>query len=147
MARPHETGFDIGHPAPDRGKIGGWTIAFGVLGAVAAWCLQLVVGSSLTGIACASGDGPGGAGAGIAWALPAAVAVNLAAIVLAATAMAVSYRNLRRTRVQTRGHPGGLVDVGEGRTRFLSIWGILAGVLFVLAIGFNTMSVMWGGLC
>ena len=40
-----------------------------------------------------------------------------------------------------------MMDAGEGRTRFLAIWGIWIGLVFMLAIAFNTISVFWAGLC
>jgi hypothetical protein len=39
------------------------------------------------------------------------------------------------------------MEAGEGRSRFLSVWSIWTGVLFLLAIAFNTLSVFWVGLC
>ena len=72
-------------------------------------------------------------------------AVNLAALVGATLALALSIRNLRRTRHEFGS--GGVMDAGEGRTRFLSIWGIWLSVLFIIAIAFNTIAVFWSRLC
>jgi hypothetical protein len=81
---------------------------------------------------------------GIHWLLP---AVNLAALIGAGLALALGVRNLRRTRHEHDAGSGGVMDAGEGRTRFLSIWGIWIGVLFIVAIAFNTIAVFWIGLC
>jgi hypothetical protein len=65
----------------------------------------------------------------------------------AALATALAVRNLRRTGREHADGSGGMMDAGEGRTRFLAIWGIWIGVVFMLGIAFNTISVFWAGLC
>ena len=45
------------------------------------------------------------------------------------------------------GGSGGVMDADEGRTHFLAIWGIWLGVVFMLAIAFNMISVFWIGPC
>jgi hypothetical protein len=140
MAARNEAGFDIGHPAPDRGRVALSLLMLGLFGAPAVWSLQLLLVYSFSSNGCL----PGTAGYGwLEWLLP---LVNLAALLLAGLAMLVAYRNLRRTG-REHGGSGGVLDAGEGRTRFLSIWGIWMGVVFMLAIAFNTLAVFWGGLC
>lgn len=78
------------------------------------------------------------------WLLP---VVNLAALLGAGLGLALAVRNLHRTGRESAGESGGVMDAGEGRTRFLSIWGIWLGVVFILAIAFNTVAVFWVGLC
>jgi hypothetical protein len=147
MINQDRAAFDIGHPAPARGRIGLWTLFFGLGGAPLAWSLQLLAISSIAGVACIAGDRPKLSPPETAWANPALIAVNLAAVVAAAIAIAVSYRNLRRTDRELSDGSGGVMEAGEGRSRFLSVWSIWTGVLFLLAIAFNTLSVFWVGLC
>ncbi len=147
MPATHETGFDIGHPAPDRGRIGGWWLLFGLVGGAVAWSVELGLLAALGGAACAVGDGPKSLPAGPEWAQVAEVVINILALLVAAASLAVSWRNLNRTHRMEKGDVHGMVDAGEGRTRFMAIWGIFANVLFLLAIGFNTVSVFWIGLC
>jgi hypothetical protein len=73
--------------------------------------------------------------------------INLGALLAAGLATALAVRILRRTEAEDAGGSGGIMDAGEGRTRFLAIWGIWLGVVFMLAIVFNTISVFWVGLC
>jgi hypothetical protein len=73
--------------------------------------------------------------------------VNLAALLGATMMLALSVRNLRHTRQEHADGAGGMTDAGEGRTRFLSIWGIWLGVVFMLAIAFNTIVLFWVELC
>ena len=55
--------------------------------------------------------------------------------------------HLGRTRHEHDARSGGGWTPARGRTRFISIWGIWIGVLFLVAIAFNTISVFWIGLC
>jgi hypothetical protein len=47
----------------------------------------------------------------------------------------------RRTRGAVSSRQEELVEAGEGRTRFLAVWGIWTGVWFAIAILFNTIAV------
>ena len=71
----------------------------------------------------------------------------------------------RRAGGRARGHPsvapqharstwqaadtprGGVLKAGEGRAHWMAVGGFFAALLFIFAIGFNTVSVFWGGLC
>lgn len=75
------------------------------------------------------------------------IAINLAAIAVALLALAVSLRSVRRTRHDSFDRKGGIMQTGEGRTRFLSVWAVWISALFLLAIGANTVAVFWRGLC
>jgi hypothetical protein len=134
--------FDIGHPAPHRGQIGLGLLALSLLAAPVVWSLQLLSIYGFASYACAPGQMPASGWAH--WVLP---LVNLAALAVVALATLLSLRNLRHTRQEHEDQTGGMMDAGEGRTRFLSIWGIWMGVLFLLAIAFNTVAVFWVGLC
>ncbi len=146
MASRNEATFDIGHPAPDRGQVGLGVLMPALLGAPAAWSLQHLALYALASLAC-SGAFHGASGAAqdwLSWVLP---LINLGALLAAGLATALAVRILRRTGGEAAEHSGGIMDAGEGRTRFLAIWGIWLGVVFVIAIAFNTISVFWAGLC
>jgi hypothetical protein len=147
MAKEEYAAFDVGHPAPARERIGLWVLFFGLGGAPLAWAVQLVAISSIASVACIAGDGPKATPPGAPWADAVLIAVNLAALVAAAVALAMSWRNLDRTGHELAHSPSRLMEAGEGRSRFLSVWGIWTGILFMLAIAFNTLSVLWAGLC
>jgi hypothetical protein len=115
-----------------------------LLGAPAAWSLQHLALYATASGAC-SGQfqaASGGAQHWLSWVLP---LINLGALLIAGLATALAARILRRTRHEYGS--GGMMDAGEGRTRFLAIWGIWLGVVFMLAIAFNTISAFWVGLC
>lgn len=147
MASPESATFNIGHPAPHRGQIGLGSLMMGLMIAPIAWSIQLLVIYGIASYACGP-DRPAGAGAqdlgALVWVLP---AVNVTALVVAALGIWLSFSHLRRTRGEEAGQRGGMMDAGEGRTRFLAIWGLWIGVLFLLAIAFNTISAFWTGLC
>jgi len=67
--------------------------------------------------------------------------------VIALVSLAVAFRAFRGTRGERKDSDGGVMDAGEGRTRFLAVWGIWIGVLFAIAIVFNTVSLFWTDLC
>jgi phosphatidylglycerophosphate synthase len=137
--------FDIGHPAPDRTQVGGWMLTFALAGGAAAWSLQLCTITALTGAACAMGGAVESGGPVERWGGTAASVVNVVALAVAVAALIVSYLAFRRTG--SGSIEQGVVDTGERRTRFMAVWGIFSGILFTLAIGFNTISMFWGGLC
>ena len=146
MAARDEATFDIGHPAPDRGRVTFGLLMLCLFAAPTLWSLQQLVLYGFASHYCGLEPAVAArANAGwLEWLLP---VVNLAALVGAALALALSIRNLRRTRHEVAGGSGGMMDAGEGRTRFLSIWGIWLSVLFIIAIAFNTIAVFWRGLC
>ncbi len=146
MAQEHVR-FNIGHPAPGRGLVGPWRLAFPLLGGPLAWSLELSIGSGLAGIFCTAGGPVRSQTPALTWSEPAAIAVNLLALVVAAVALWVAYSNLQRTGREQEARSGGVMDAGEGRTRFLSVWGVWISVLFFIATCFNTIFLFWGGLC
>lgn len=139
MAKDAAT-FDIGHPAPDRGRVGIGALMLCLLAAPALWGLQHLMLYAFASHYCAPQAGV----SWIHWLLP---AVNLAALLGAGLALALAVRNLRHARQEYDEGAGGMTDAGEGRTRFLSIWGIWLGGTFMLAIAFSTIVLFWIGLC
>lgn len=146
MAHSKHSGLYIGHPAPDRGRVGRWMLAFALFAGPLAWSLQIAAGAVLGSFACPTGDGPARPG-GIDWAQAAMVAVNLAALAVAVAGLLAARLCLGRTGRSETETFRGVLDAGEGRSRFLSVWGLFSGALFVFAIAFNTVSVFWVGLC
>lgn len=146
MAHPNHSGLHIGDPAPDRGRVGRWLLTFALAAAPLAWSLQIGAGAAFGAFACPAGDGPVRPD-GIDWAATAMIAVNLGALVLAVAGLIAAWVCLGRTGHSETDSFRGVLDAGEGRSRFLAVWGLFTGVLFVFAIAFNTVSVFWRGLC
>jgi hypothetical protein len=112
------------HPEPHRERAAGWALGFGLLGGPAAWFVQLCAGVALTSWPCFPKDQqlPAPVG-GFEWTGPATAVVSLAAFGISVAAMLISHQFLRRTR--------------GGRTRFLALWGTIAGGAFAVAIAFT----------
>lgn len=147
MADSRGAEFDVGHPAPDRGKVGLGLLMFAVLGAPAAWMLQLLVGSGIAGMVCLGPRGTALASAEAGWANPAMIAINLVALLVGILALLASFNILRRTGSEFAGGHDSVMEAGEGRSRYMGVWGIWTSLLFIFAIAFNTISVFWSGLC
>lgn len=128
------------HPSPHRDKVNVWWLLAGLAAGPAAWILQLVIDYGLASHACFPRETPylGGLPAPGAGEPVWLVGVNLACLCLAVGGTLVSHRNWRRTRAEKHGGAAAVLDVGEGRTRFLATCGILAGAAFALAILFDT---------
>ena len=135
------------HPAPHRHRVGSLALAFGVAAGPLAWGVHLVVNYGIASHACFPGAGPRSqapAGAGLWWLL---LSIDLIAIAVAAAATLVSYRSWRATRRELAGRASDLLEIGEGRTRFLALWGLLTGVGFLLAVVFDGVALLVLPLC
>jgi len=126
------------HPAPERGRLPVAALLFGLFGAPAAWTVQLVVGYALAAEACfAEGRPLRVPRAALAWDRPVLIAVNILALAVAALATWTAYRAWRGVRGEKPGSHRELLDIGEGRTRFMAAAGLMSGFGFIAATLFN----------
>jgi hypothetical protein len=120
--------MEVGRPVPGP-TVGLGALIFGVVAAPVAWWLAL---SSLFAIAshtCFPGTMPLATPSwNSLWVL---AAIAITALVICAVAGLVSYRSWRETYGYQRG-PERLVHFGEGRSRFLAMWGALTSLLFAI---------------
>ena len=127
---------DVGaHPAPLRHVVSLRAIWFGILGAPAAWSAQLLVSYAVTAHRCFPRL--------YAFAEPERGAQELRAILLtlfvvglvvAVFALLTAISSSRATTRETGGDTHNALDIGEGRTRFMALGGILISSVFVLAM-------------
>jgi hypothetical protein len=75
------------------------------------------------------------------------IAINLVALAIAALGIFMSWRIWLRTDEEAEGGHSHLINAGEGRTRFLAVWGIWSGVWFFIMIGFNTVALFGVPTC
>ncbi len=136
----------IKHPAPHRHRVGLTALFFGLAAAPAAWNVQLLFSVGLAAHACYPRDVP--------LELPIwrnlwgiLLAIGVAGVALAIVGGLVSFRNWRLTFDEAPGSVHHLLDNGEGRTRFIAMFGILTSVLFVLGLVFATAAVFLVPLC
>jgi hypothetical protein len=131
-----------------RHRVGLAALGFGLCGGPLAWAIQLNVNYALASHSCFPAAAPrrlpltGWEGASTVM-----LAINVVALVIALTALGVSWRAWRATRVQPRGGSGYMLEVGGERSRFLAACGSMAGAGFFVATVFNTAALIWVPQC
>jgi hypothetical protein len=140
------TGADaqaLPHPSPHRHRVGFAALAFGLCGGPLAWAVQFNVNYALASQPCFPSFLPR-TGVPAHWAGTDAtmLIVNVAALLVALAAAAVSWRTWRATQGEHQGGASHLLQSGEGRSRFLGICGLLAGIGFFAASVFNTITLL-----
>ncbi|MEP6778583.1 MAG: hypothetical protein ABJC26_01745 [Gemmatimonadaceae bacterium] len=123
------------HPAPLRNLVSKRAMWFGILGAPAAWTVQFLVSYALSARRCFPRLYP--------FAEPERGATELRAILLtlfvvalvvAVFALITAVGSWRASAGETGGNAHNALDIGEGRTRFMALGGILISSIFVLAM-------------
>jgi hypothetical protein len=143
------------HPAPRRDKAGLVLLFFGLAAGPIVWSIHLVANYALASHSCFPDGAPrflAPSGIGRVWLT--LVAIDGLAMLVTAIAALISYRNWRTTRRETSehaspaaGHANELVEIGEGRTRFLALWGMLTSAGFILTILFDLVGLFVLPLC
>jgi hypothetical protein len=131
------------HPAPHRHKADFGILLFGASAAPLMWMGHLWLSYGLSSSTCFPGDlaDAGAAGAGLRSAL---TVFDVGAVIVSLIGLAISWRSWRATRNEAEGHA---IEIGEGRMRFLAIWGILSSLLFLAAIAFAVIASFVVPLC
>lgn len=134
------------HPAPRRDIVSSGVLWFGIFGAPAAWALQTIVNYGLVSHFCFPGTMPRGTptfdalrGTGIA--------VSIVVIVVALVALATAFRSWRATRHGHDAEHHELLEVGEGRARFMAFAGILLSAVFLFAVLMNAVPLVTNAMC
>jgi len=136
-----------GHPAPGRDRVSLGALWFGLAGAPAAWSFQLTIQYALTAHGCYPHRTPLATPLGHALGPVIGIATVLAiAIALAAFGTALRAWRVTRDEVTPWSHAV-LLEVGEGRTRFMAYAGMLASLLFLFGIGLNAVASLLAGAC
>ena len=130
---------DRAHPAPHRHRAGLMILGAALFATPAVWGLRLVLNYALDSYFCYPGSIRKYALPGWTW--PTLLGVDALAIAVAVLAAVLSWRNWRRTRDKVRSS-GPLIEIGEGRTRFLALWGLMTGVGFAVAGAFDLLA-LW----
>jgi uncharacterized membrane protein YeiB len=125
-----------GHPAPHRARARLTALLFGICAAPAAWNAQILFSSALSGFVCYPHATPleaplwGGS-------RPLLVAVSIIGMLVAIAAGLISWRSWSRTSDERPGSFHHLLELGEGRTRFMATVGMLTSALFLIALAFE----------
>jgi hypothetical protein len=128
------------HPAPHR-RYAGRALGFALLAAPLAWLVQTSANYGLASHACYPAAEPLHMMTGD-WQWPVVLVVNIAAIVLATVAALIAFFTWRRTREEAAGEVPALIEAGEGRTRFLSLWGSLTGAGLAIGLLFSLIALL-----
>jgi len=141
MTRAHD---HASHPAPHRGRVETYEALFSVCGAPLAWIVQLGASFALSSSACFRGGDRLFAHPGVqAWPL----AISVACLLVALASLWLGLVLLRRTRNEEPGGKHELLERGQGRTRFLAIWGIGFAAVFSLLIAVNILLLLGLPVC
>jgi hypothetical protein len=127
------------HPAPHRARARAGPLLIALMAGPAAWIVQLTTAYGVSSFACdPSGLAPFSPAAAMTVDRPILFGLNLVCLALAGAGGLVALRGWRRSRDEKSGGGAAMIDVGEGRTRFLAACGVLTAVGFSIAILFNT---------
>ena len=138
---------DSAHPSPQARHVSLFHQAIGVAGAPIAWAIRLIVNLALASSACLpSSPLPGepltGRGTGLAM-----LGVDMAALLVALAVAVLSYRDWKATKTEKPGSHSHLLEVGEGRARFLALSGMIVSLGFALATGFDLVALLIVPIC
>jgi hypothetical protein len=130
----------VEHPAPHRQRVHIAVLLFGAFIGPIVWALHLFANSAVAGQVCYPGPAPRLTQVP---ALPLLLGLSgCMAIIFALIGAYVSYRSWCITREEREGSHHHLIEVGEGRTRFLAFAGMFASLVFALVIFCDTVGVL-----
>jgi hypothetical protein len=120
----------VTHPSPDRQAVSLARLVYGLVAAPLAWLVGQLAGATLAQAACFPGVEPRTAPAFDAGAF--ATVVLAASLAVSASAVVIAFVAWRRTQREGAGGPHDLIEIGEGRARFMAIAGILTSLGFLV---------------
>lgn len=138
-----ETGTQVQHPSPHRGAVSAAVLTFAILAGPLAWALEVLLNYGLSSQACYPRQYPRPVLPGEWNWLPSFLVIStVVALIVAVVAGYLGYRAWRHTQEEASGGHRHLIEVGEGRTRFLASWGLWIGALFAVAIIFDAIGIL-----
>jgi len=139
------------HPAPQRRQVSLVGLWFGLFGAFAAWSTQAVVDYSIASFICFEGSIPSmqAPPASAWWTL---IAVSGLAILISVAAVLVAYHSWRSSCHEAHANvykdrSRELLEIGEGRTRFMAMAGLITSGLLLIVTLFNSLALFLTPLC
>ena len=133
------------HPSPQRDRASALLLALGFATGPVVLALLLTITYALTSYRCfPDGTRLETPHAGWNWVSTAVPLMYVAGIALTAIAALIAWRLWQRTKDEG---PGATIELGEGRTRFLGVWGLITSALFVGILGFDLISTFMVPAC
>ncbi len=123
--------------APETRSVHFLTLLFGASAAPIFWLGQVMLGYAVSAYACYPGDHPVQVRYSSAL-FGTMIVFDLVALIACAAGGLVSWRSWLKVRAD-RGHRHTL-HTGEGRDRFLAMWGLLSSLWFFFAVLFNSIA-------
>lgn len=134
------------HPAPRRDSSHEILTWFSIVAAPLAWSARLLVNYTIAGQHCVGAANIGAVAVPDDW-ITTILLIDLIAVLLAAIAGSIAYRQWGETRSERGGSAHRLVHSGEGRARFLAMCGMLTSALFGVAIIIDAIGTIIGPPC
>lgn len=133
-------------PAPARHRVGAVALWFGLLGAPAAWALHTILATVINSFECIPPIGASSAAAGSRETTRfTLVAITAVLLLVALAALVTTVRGW--LVVRGSGDEGELLEVVEGRTRFMAMAGILLGAVFSFLLVMNAIALFMATQC
>jgi hypothetical protein len=143
---PSSTIDDQAHPAPHRDRVRLIELVAALVGPPLAWSLHLVANYGFASRACFPDGAPLVVPSfGRLWLV--LIAIDVASLIICAAAAAIAYRNWARSAEELAETESAMVETGEGRTRFLAVWGFLVGIGFFVAVVFDFVGLWIVPIC
>ena len=137
---------DTAHPSPQRHRVSLATLLFGACTAPLFWLGQLMLGYAVSAFACYPGDHPQVLVA--TGPLRAALlAFDMVAIAATVAGGVVALWCLRQVRHEKGASKEAAMAIGEGRSRFMALWGVMSSMGFFCAILFGAIASISVPLC
>jgi hypothetical protein len=128
------------HPSPHRDRVNLVLVWLGFLTGPIVWAIVMTVTYGFASQACyPAAQRLKTLAEGMGWVPGFTATLYVIAIVLTAITGAVAWRTWNTTRREAAGHP---LDIGEGRSRFLGLWGLMTSALFVGLLLFNLINTL-----
>lgn len=126
-------------PAPEAQSIRFLTLLFGACAAPIFWLGQLGLSYAVTAYACYPGDHPNALNqSGPLFLL--LLLFDVVALIACAMGGLVSWRAWRQSARAGHFDRHHILHTGEGRNRFLAMWGMMSSLWFFFAVLFNTIA-------
>ena len=139
---------EIQHPAPYRQRAGLLWLWLGVILAPAFWFALEWLNYGFSSYTCYPGDTPlDVVPTGWNWFRSGMYVFDAVAILVAIAAGYLSWRCWVETRGEKPGGAEAALELGEGRTRFFALWGLMYSGAFLVAIIFETIASIMVPLC
>lgn len=134
------------HPAPRAGTVPISRLWLGIFGGPAAWAAQTIIDYALVSHFCYPDDAP--------LAAPSFHAVRGMSVLVSAVMLLVvllslvtAYRSWSATRHGHENEHHELLEVGEGRARFMAFAGLLLSLVFLFAVVMNALPLLMRTVC